>query len=98
MLCAKALSAILVPDSTRIRSPMARELWSPIARANSQLFPWVRYEPALSQPLCERVDRSRCKVQPLRAVWILRDDEFVARQGLPAHDLAQVISKVLDRR
>ena len=48
MLCAKALSAILVPDSTRIRSPMARELWSPIARENSQLIPRVRYKAALS--------------------------------------------------
>ena len=48
MLCAKALSAILVPDSTRIRSLMARGLWSPIARANSQLIPRVRYEAALT--------------------------------------------------
>lgn len=98
MLCAKALSAIPVPDSTRIRSLMARDLWSPIARANSQLFPRLRDEPALSESLCKRIDRSGRKVQTLRAVWILRDDEFIAWQRLPAHDLAQVISKVLDRR
>jgi hypothetical protein len=62
MLYAKPLMAIPVPDSTRIRSLMARELRSPIAREDSQLFPWVRYEPALSQPLRERIDRSWCKV------------------------------------
>jgi hypothetical protein len=48
MLCAKALIAIPVPDSTRMRSPMTRELWSPIARENSQLIPHARYEAALS--------------------------------------------------
>src|SRR5258708_21988311 len=98
MLCASALVAIPVPDSTRIRSLMARQLWSPIARENSQVIPWVRYEPALSQPLRERINRGWCEVQSLRAIWILGDDEFVTRQSLPAHDLAQIVSKVLDWR
>ena len=96
MLHANALAAIPVPDSTRIRSLMARGLWSPIARQNSQVAPRVRREPAPSQSLCERIDHGWCKVQSLRAVWVLRDDKFVPWQRLPTGDLAQVVSEVLD--
>lgn len=77
---------------------MAREWWSPMARDDSQVVPWVRYEPALSQPLCEGIDWSWRKVQALGAVWILRDDEIVAWQRLSLDDLAEIIRKVLDRR
>src|SRR6516164_6137127 len=98
MLCDRVLTAIPVPDSTRIRSLMARVLRSPIARENSQVVPRVRHEPALSQPLRERIEHSWRKVQSLCSVWVLRDDKLITWQRLPADDLAQVVGEVLDRR
>src|ERR1700730_11349864 len=77
---------------------MARGLRSPIARRNSQLVPKVRHEPALSQPLCERIDQGWRKIQSLCAIWVLRDDKLVPWQRLSTNDLAQVVSKVLDWR
>ena len=77
---------------------MARGLWSPIARVDSQLLSSLGHEPALAQPLRERIDATRRKVQAFDAVWVARDDEFVAGQGLPPNDLAQVERKVFERR
>ena len=39
-----------------------------------------------------------CKVQTFDAVWVARDDELVAGQGLPADDFAQVVGKMFERR
>jgi len=94
LLNAKAFQPIEVPDSTRIASPMAREVRSPIARDDSQLFPcgW-----STAERCRQRIDRIRHEAQTIDATSVL-DDETIARQPLSAHDLAQVVGEVLQRR
>lgn len=68
-----------------------------MAREDSQVFPRTGHEPAFAQALYEGIDVNWRKVQSLRAVWIVGDDELVAWQGLLSDDLAQIVCKVLER-
>ena len=77
---------------------MARAFWSLIARADSQLIPRWRGEATLAQSLRQRVNRDRSEIHSFCPTRVVCDDELIARQGLAAHDLAQVIGKMFERR
>src|SRR5579863_2696440 len=94
LLNAKAFRLMEVPDSTRIASPMARDMRSPIARDDSQLFPcgW-----STARRCRQRIDRNGHEAETIDATSVL-DDETITGQPLSAHDLAQVVGEVLQRR
>ena len=48
----------------------------------------------LDDLLVKWIEPSWGKVQSLCSVWVLSDDEFITRQRLPAHDLAQKLEGV----
>lgn len=56
VLIANELPRIPVPDGTRIWSLMARELASPKARADSQVFPCAGCSALVAQTLCSGID------------------------------------------
>src|ERR1700682_3857409 len=98
MLSARTLSPILVPDSTRIRSPIARELRSLIARDDSQLFPRCSCEASTAQSSCQRIDRNGSEVETLDAVQAALDHEPITGQFLAADDLPEIVGEVFKRR
>jgi hypothetical protein len=77
---------------------MARGSRSPIARADSQTVLRLRNEPTLARPRGEWIDRVRCEDETLGAAQVTLDHEPIARQRLATDDLAQVVSKMLERR
>ena len=81
----KVLGVISVPDSTRIRSA--------IARPESQLIPWKMNAAAR----CAGITRSWRKSQSFGTDRIGGDDELIARQCLVTDDLAQVVRKMFER-
>lgn len=89
---------IPVPDSTRIGSLMARELWSPIAREDSQLFPRCGCEAATAEYGRQGIDRTGHEVETFSAGDAALNDKLVARQPFAADDLAQVVRKMFQRR
>src|SRR5712664_3528598 len=98
MLSARTLTPILVPDSTRIRSPIARELRSPIARHDSQLIPGCSCEAATAQSSRQRIDRNGREVEALDAASAALDDEPITGQRLAANDFSEVVGEVFERR
>ena len=77
---------------------MARGLWSPIARADSQAVLRLRNEPAPAQPLGEWIGQDRREDKTLDAASVTLDNKAISRQRLATDDLAQIVSKMLERR
>src|SRR4051794_10746083 len=77
---------------------MARQSRSLIAREDSQAAPRWRNEPAFAQPVRKGVGGIRREVQSLCTSRVMRDNQLVAGQCLPADDFAQVVGKMLKRR
>ena len=67
----------------------------PDSTVDSQLISRPRRESALAKPLLERIGTTGRKVQAFDAVWVARDHELIAGQGLPTDDFAQVKGEVL---
>ena len=77
---------------------MAREFSSPIARNDSQLMHRCSWESATAWSGRERIDRNGREVEALGAAKAAVDNEAIARQGLAADDLAEIVCKMLQRR
>ena len=88
----KESPAILVLDSTRIASPMARQFASPIARGESQLVPRLTH-----RPMDERIARDGHELKPFGTAQTALDAKPIAGKCLPADDLAHIVGEVLER-
>ena len=76
---------------------MARESRSPIARADSQVFPRAT-ETTLAQTFYKRIDGSRRKDETFSASRSRSDEKTVARHCLATDYFAQVVGKMFERR
>jgi hypothetical protein len=98
----KSCRLILVPDSTWIGSLMARWPTSLKARDDSQLIHRVihrfGFAVALTGGLLQPIDLSGREEETFGAEHPALNDEPVARQRLPANDVAQIMGEVLQRR
>ena len=84
--------AILVPDSTTIRSPMARQFASPIARGESQLVPrWPHWT------MDQRLARDGHELKPLITAKTALDAKPITGKCLSADDLSHIVGEVLER-
>src|SRR5882724_11133758 len=77
---------------------MAREFSSPIARNDSQLVHRCGCEAATAPSSRERIDRDGYEVEAFSAAKATIDHELIARHGLAADDLSEIIGKTLQRR
>jgi hypothetical protein len=77
---------------------MAREFSSPIARNDSQLMHRCSWESATAWSGPEWIDRNGREVEALGAARTAVDNEAIARQGLAADDLPEIVCKMLQRR
>lgn len=77
---------------------MARESSSPIARNDSQLVHRCSWESATAWSSRERIDRNGREVEAFSAAKAAVDNEAIARQGLAADDLPEIVCKMLQRR
>ena len=87
----KESPAILVLDSTRIGSPMARQAPSPLARGESQLVPRTTH-----RPTDERITRDGDELKPFDAAETASDAKPIAGKCLSADDLAHIVGEVLE--
>src|SRR5215216_5478187 len=76
---------------------MARESRSPIARADSQVFPRAT-ETTLAQTFYKRIDGIRRKDETFSASRSRSDEKTVARHCLATDYFAQVVGKMFERR
>src|ERR1700681_907336 len=77
---------------------MAREFSSPIARSDSQLVHRCGSESATAPSGRERIDRNGYEVEAFSVAKAAIDHELIARQGLAADDLPEIVGKMLQRR
>ena len=77
---------------------MARVFSSPIARNDSQLVHRCGCESATAPSGRERIDRNGYEVEAFSAAKAAIDNELIARQGLAAYDLPEIVRKMFQRR
>jgi hypothetical protein len=75
---------------------MARRVWSPMARGDSQLFPRATGSVAPGRYAEMRIGGN--KGQAVAASHVPLDAQVVTRERLAADDVAQVVGKMLERR
>lgn len=93
---------ILVPDSTTIGSPMACGVPSLKARDDSQFIHRginrQGFTVALTDGQLQPIDLYRREEELLGAECPALDGQRIARQSLPANDVAEIMGEVLQRR